>query len=151
MLPNYYKFHIYNDTGVTLDFSVDDELIIIALPYKYDTSGAISYGSEITVYDDGAADLADGAEDEYSEIDNTTNLYEGLFCTARLTSDDSPDGNILIYLEWNSEDTSGQNTYPSDATDFDAARADTDMVLVGIITPEGAADDNISKNFQVHF
>jgi len=148
-LPNFYKLHMFNDTGVTLDFSVDDTIEVVGLPWKR-VDGDLTYGSAITLLST-SADLADQAQVEGSEIDNTTNLYDGLFVKVKLTSDDSPDGNILFYLEWNSEDSSGQNDYPSDATDFDAARMDTDLTLVGILTPEGAADDQVATNFIISF
>ena len=94
--------------------------------------------------------MADTAETEGSEIDNTSNLYEGLACIVELVSAQSPNGNLLIYMEWSQGDNAA-DVYPSDATDFDAARMSSDLELVCVLKPAGASDDQVSKNFVVCF
>jgi hypothetical protein len=147
-LPNYYKFHIYNGTGVTLDFSADDTFTITAIPYKT-VDGVLTYGSRITLFAQPTADVATGAMLEAaSEVDNSSNDYEGLFCKATLVSDDSPDGNLEIYWEW-SEGDGAADTYPSDSGDFDATRLRADLQLAAIMSPAGASDDQLSIPFHV--
>ena len=147
-LPNYWKLHCYNDTGVTLDLDGVDNLVVTGIPWKRDSDGALSYGSKVTLLDP-SADIADGAMAEGTEQDNTSNKWEGMFCYVLCSAESTnPDGNILFYMEWGEGDEA-TDTYPSDATDFDAARMDTDLILVGKITPEGDGDDVVAACFEI--
>lgn len=145
-LPNYYKLHIFNDTGETLAFGDLDTIDISGLPWKRGSDGSLTYGSPFSLFSTPGANVVDQAEAEGSELDNTVNLYEGLFCTAALVATGSPDGDIPIYWEW-SQGGGAAGYYPSDAPDFDAARMDTDLVLAGVLAPEGGSDDRVSTNF----
>lgn len=147
-LPNYWKMHCYNDAGVTLDLDGVDNLIVTGIPWKRDSDGALSYGSKVTLLDP-SADLADGAMAEGPEQDNTSNKWEGVYCYALCSAESTnPDGNIEFYIEWGEGDGAA-DTYPSDATDFDAARLRKDLQLVGSMTPEGDGDDVMATCFEI--
>lgn len=150
MLPNFYKFHIVNNTGLTIEFSTDganNTLTMKAVPWKFDSDGALEYGSELTLMADPTADLTNGsAVEAASEIDNTTNKFLGLQCYVHIATDAvlTANGSIDVYWEWSTDGSSG--TFPSDATDtFDA---ETDLLHVGSI-PTVSGDTNKAINFYI--
>ena len=140
MLPNYYKFHIINDTGATIEFSTDganNSFVITAVPWKFDTDGALEYGSEITLFADPTSDLTDTSSLEAAaEVNNTVNKYLGLLCHAILTTDAATAGTLNIYWEWSTDGATG--TYPSDATDY---QADEDLIFIRPVITASTNED----------
>jgi len=139
MLPNYFKLHIVNNTGAQIDFSTDganNNCVITGVPWKFNSSGALEYGSEQTLFADPTADLANGGSVEAAtEMNNTSNLYLGYFCRCTTDSDNASSGTIDIYWEHSTDGAAG--TYPSDETDF---VADEDLTWVGqVVQPGGSA------------
>ena len=147
MLPNFYKFHIVNNTGATIQFSTDganNTFTITAVPWKFDSNGALEYGSELTLFADPTADLTDGSSLEAAaEIDNTTNKYLGLLCRASLLTDATTSGVVDIFWEWSTDGSSG--TYPSDEGDFNA---EEDLEWLANIVSDDPAEDR-GVNFRI--
>ena len=147
MLPEDFKFHIYNDTGVTIEFSTDgpnNTFTIKSRGWKYGTDGAVTYDtSENTWFADPTADLATATGLEAaSAVDNGTDLWVGAHCIASLVTDAATDGNLEIYME---ASTDGGTTYPSDAADFDTQE---DLQLVAVIAL-GTTTEDRSVNFEI--
>lgn len=147
MLGKNYKFHIVNNLGSDMDLSSNSSNEIIQLnftPWKFDSSGALVYGSEIAKTFS-ASDVADGVSFEFSETDNGTDLNLGLVGEFNyLTDDASADGTVDLYIE---DSTDGGTTYPSDAADFDPEQ-DLQPVASLEMTGDGAGYKR-SKNFEV--
>lgn len=79
VLPKYIFFGIYNKSGATLDGNADLDFKIV--PWKYDSNGAVVYGTEVTFTVDqnisnGLFSILTGADED---IDNTTDKNLGLF------------------------------------------------------------------------
>lgn len=146
-LPNFYKFHIVNNTGVTIEFSTDganNTFTITAVPWKFNSSGALVYGAELTLFADPTADLTNGSSLEAAaEIDNTSNLYLGLFCRASLLTDAVTAGVVDIFWEWSTDGATG--TYPSDEADFNA---EEDLTWLANIVTDSPAEDR-GANFEI--
>jgi hypothetical protein len=145
-LPSYYKLVIANGTGVNLDLDGSDTLVISGLPWNRNSSGALVYGSEFSfgtfTTDIGIAGVFAG-----SAINNTSTLYEGVFCIVELGAESTnPDGPLMFYLDWS---TDGGTTYASSGADFDYARCAKDLMLVGVMNPEGDGDDVINYIFEI--
>ena len=146
-LPNFYKFHIVNNTGVTIEFSTDganNTFVITAVPWKFNSSGALEYGSELTLFADPTADLTDGSSLEAAaELDNTSNLFLGLYCRASLLTDAVTVGVLDIFWEWSTDGSAG--TYPSDEADF---LAEEDLEWLANIISASTAEDR-GANFTI--
>lgn len=146
MLPRNYKFHIVNNSGVTIEFSTDDAnntFTIKGRGWKYTSAGALSYGSEQTCFADPTSDLADGSSLEAaSEVDNSTDLFLGMHFIASLVTDAATSGTLDIYYEYS---TDGGTTYPSDAPDFDT---EADLIYVASI-PLGTTTEDRTVNFEL--
>ncbi len=148
-LPEYFKIHVHNATGAAIEFTTDsanNTLTIKGLPWNRDSNGALAYGSEVSLYDD-SGDLADDAMDSGSEIDNSSNKYEGMFCRAALTTDASTSGDIMIYISWTTSGGAG-GTYPEGSDDTDKDTIEADLVLVGKLSTD-STDDDRGCNFEI--
>lgn len=147
MIPNFYKFHIVNNTGVTIEFSTDganNTFTITAVPWKFDSDGALEYGSELTLFADPTADLSDASALEASaELDNTTNKFLGLLCHAALLTNAVTVGSLDIYWEWSTDGATG--TYPSDSNDIIVAE---DLAFIKTIISASTSEDR-SINFRL--
>jgi len=147
MLPNYFKFQLYNTTGGTIEFSTDaanNTFTITAIPWKYTNKGAIEYGSSTTIFSNPSADLADNSTTESAEFDNTTDGWLGLFCKADFSTDVALTGTASIYWEWSSSDTAG-GSYPSDDTVYFPA---SNAIFLSQL-PTSATTGSRGVNFQV--
>ena len=147
MLPKHFKFHIVNNTGVTIEFNTDDAnntFTIKAEGWKLTSAGALEFhGSEDTWFADPTADLADGSSAEAaSAVDNSSDLFLGAHCIASLVTDAATNGSLDIFVEYA---TDGGTTYPSDAADFDA---EEDLILVASIKC-GTTTEDRTVNFEV--
>jgi len=146
MLPEYYKFHVINNSGQQLDFSgnsANEKASATLRPWKFASDGSISYGgSEVTVLT-AASDLADGGNEEGSEQDNTSNKYIGVHGYFRVETDNaSADGDVTLAIEWSTDGTGG--TFPSDETDFDP---DVHLIPVAVVNLGGAEAKAV--NFEI--
>jgi len=147
-LPHTWQPYIHNCTGAAIEFSTDganNTFTITGRPWNRDSDGAISFGDEVTIFSDPGSDLADDAILAGTEQDNSSNLYEGMFCTAKLDTDASTDGTIDIYIQWS---TDGGTDYPDDAGDFDKEVIDTDLILVASLATD-STDDDRAINFEL--
>lgn len=124
MLPQDYKFHFINNTGVQLDFngnSANETIDLDFLKWKRDADGAITYnsgGETNQAYS--ATDVADAGSAEFPGVDNATDLFDGVHGRLTVKTDNATaDGLVELYVEWTSD---GGTTFPSDAADFDASR-----------------------------
>jgi len=138
MLPNYFKIHIVNNTGAQIDFSTDganNNFVITGIGWKFDSNGALTYGSEQTLFADPTADLANATSVEAAtEMDNTSNLYLGYFCRATTDSDNANTGSIDIYWEYSTDGAAG--TYVSDEGGF---TADEDLIWIAQVINTGGS------------
>lgn len=147
MLAKHFKFHIVNNTGVTIEFSTDganNTFTITAEGWNFDSSGGLVFhGSEDTWFADPTSDLTDGSSLEAAAaVDNSTDLFLGAHCTAALITDAATDGTLEIYYEFS---TDGGTTYPSDATDFIAAE---DLIFLTQISG-GTTTEDRTVNFEM--
>lgn len=132
-LPKTFRVYGVNRAGAEIEFGTDglnNSLILTAVPWKYSETGAITYGSEITIISDPTSDLADGASVVSSTIDNSSNKWLGLHCTANLTTDATVSGRISFYMEFS---TDGGTTWPTDADDTDETTFHDDLIFIGSI------------------
>lgn len=142
MLGRHYRLIIVNKTGVTL-VAANSTFTINARGGKYDSDGALEYSaSELNIMTDFGSNISDGASFSGGEIDNTTDLFSSLLCTAKLETTDSTDGVIDIYYEFS---TDGGTTYPSDANDFDP---EVDLIKVASMVL-GTTTEDRTINFVV--
>ena len=147
MLPTDFKFHIVNNTGVTIEFSTDganNTFTIKVEGWKFNSSGALVFhGSEDTWFADPTADLTDGSSLEAAAaVDNGTDLFLGAHCIASFVTDAATAGSLDIYYEYS---TDGGTTYPSDAADFDP---EEDLILVASIQV-GTTTEDRTVNFEM--
>lgn len=146
MLGQHFKFHIVNKSGATIEFSTDganNTFTIKAILWKFDSDGAVVHSSEVTLFADPTADLADGNSLEAaSAYDNSTNHYIGAECIAALLTDAPTSGSLDIYYE---HSTDGGTVYPSDANDFNPEQ---DLIFVGSIQLGSTTEDR-TINFSI--
>lgn len=98
MLPKYYRFTIYNDTGQTLP---SGSVQIKQIAYKYDLNGALSYessGPTVYMLDTTCADNGFDT-DALRVVTNTSNLYLGGHFMVEASGVASSAGNVEVYFE----------------------------------------------------
>lgn len=94
-LPMFYKLAFENQSGDTIDSGTLD---VFSRAWKRDSSGAIVYqGSEQTPITPAGTVLTDTIE-QSSEIDNSTDLYEGIDIYIELNTGASTDGVFNFYI-----------------------------------------------------
>ena len=145
-LPKYFKLHALNNTGAQIQFNADagnNTLTVTGIGFKFTSAGALSFGSQQTLFADPSADLNDGAATEGGEIDNSSNLYLGYHCLASLETDNNSAGTVDIFVEYSTGGSAG-GTYPSDSNDFDV---DKDLIWVGQIVAAATSDEHRAANF----
>lgn len=102
-LGNYYRWQVYNGTGVTVTVTLDVML------WKFDSSGALSFSAESTPISASAATAATYVNS--SGIDNAADKYLGAQITARFDVGASATGSVTVFLQ---QSTDGGTTWPSD-------------------------------------
>lgn len=103
MLGNYYRWQVYNGTGVTVTVTLDVML------WKFDSSGALSFSTESTpISASGITTLAYGNS---SGVDNGTDKYLGAQITALFDVASSATGAVTVFLQQSTDDGT---TWPSD-------------------------------------
>lgn len=149
MLPKYWKLHARNETGQTMTYNDAARLDVRMMPWKW-ASGAKSYGTLITddLGFDAGETIADNANTEGDEQDNSTNLYDGIFGYFEAIHDlSTADGPIYLYIEWS--DASGGTNWPSDKNEFDITE---DLVCIAVLNMEpDAVDESRAVNFVIDF
>jgi len=144
MLAKYYRFRVLNDTDQTITYANAGRVDLAWIPYKFGTTGALEYGTEVTqeVIASGETIAAD-AEDEGAVVDNSTDLYIGLKGTFRVVADvSSTDGTVYLYVEESTDNT----IWPSDQADFEI----TDLFFVAAVAlSTDAVDEGRAKNFEI--
>lgn len=104
MLAGAYRFVVLNETGAAFT-----GLTANIQPWKLDSSGAISYGTEIGVAGISTT-LADDAADYSDTIDNSSNKHMGFIGTWTITVGSSQSGTASIYLQQSND---GGTDWPS--------------------------------------
>ena len=65
MLPEKFKFHLFNTTGATLEFSTQptpsNVLTVEGKPSYHDSNGKLTYGDVVDLWNAAVADVADDA------------------------------------------------------------------------------------------
>lgn len=130
MLPQYFELHAVNNLGADIDASSNsgsEHLIVKIKGWKFDSNGALVFGSEITR--SLAADVADGGTSIIGAvIDNSTDLHLGFVGRVELSSDDAThDGTAEVYLTGSTDNT----TFPSDHANWNP---EEDAILVCSLT-----------------
>lgn len=147
-LPEFFKLVIVNNTGAQIDFSTDganNTFVVTGQGYKFDSNGALEYGSEVTIFADPAADLADGAAAEGAEFDNSSDKFIGMLLRASLETDNNSAGRIDIFWEWSTDGSAG-GSYPSDEDDFDP---ELDLDLIKSLIVAATADQHRGTNLRL--
>lgn len=103
MLGAYYRWQVYNGTGVTVTVTLDVKL------WKFDSNGALSLSSESTPISASAVSAA--AYGNSSGVDNSSDKYLGAQITALFDVSSSATGPVSVYLQ---QSTDGGTTWPSD-------------------------------------
>lgn len=102
MLGHTYRYAAYNDSGASVDVTLTER------KWRIDSNGAIEWSSESTPLS--AVSVSDGAQEESSSTDNSTDGYIGaelmLSCSGSGT-----DGVVTIFLEIS---TDGGTDWPGD-------------------------------------
>ena len=146
MLPKFYRFYIVNNSGDTLTYANAARLEIRTLPWKFDSNGALSYGTvdvDTTALLDTGETIADGIASEGTVIDNTSNKYLGLngYLECKHDVDTGPDAIIDLYVEHSDDNAS----WPSDQDDFLAEEDGIWVAGLAIVTT--AVDRTRGTNF----
>ena len=144
MLPQRWRFVVYNDCGVQLDFSANSanekgwamirRTIVNPADGKTDCHGDDTSGTKHNA----TSDLADGAVLALTAMSQDHTDLAGQFHIE--TDNAGADGLVILGFE---VDT-GDGNYPSDDTDWDPEK---DMQMVAIITLAGA--DSITTDFML--
>jgi len=139
MLPDFFRFLIYNDTTQTQAYDTGARFEVEYKMWKFDSSGNLSYGTSVldTMNFGAGQSVAYTGFVSGSDVDNSSNKYLGLFGTVRVVADHaSTNGSCYLYIEWSS-DTG--NSYPSENTDFVATK---DAKLVDVVGDMNASTRN---------
>jgi hypothetical protein len=145
MLAKYWRLRFKQDTDNTLTYTDGARVVARVLPWKFDSNGALVYGTVIEEdfgFDANGETIADLGEAEGEVNDNTSNLYLGCKGYFEVTADVSgTDGIAYLYLEESDDNTN----WPSDQADFDI----TDLRLLCVLNLSTDADDeDRAKNFE---
>ncbi len=148
MLPQFYKFAVVNNSGSLLTYNNNGRMNLkVTAWFVTPATGKIDY---TTLSDDdlgfeAGGSLADGAEIESTEINNTSNLFLGLQVQLEITHDEgtAADGTFDIYMARG--DATGE--LPTDATGYGSAE-DAKLEFVGALTwdPNGLDDEVMRSN-----
>ena len=143
MLAKFWRLHMINNTGQTMDFDAGARIAIRVMAWKI-SSGNLTFDTVITE-DLGfiaTNTIADGGIVEGTVVDNTSELQWGFNGTFEITHDvDAALGSVDLYLETSDND----GNWPSDSDDF----VITDLILLqSMAIDNSAVDVSRSKNFR---
>ena len=103
MLGKYYRWQVYNGTGVTVTTTLDVML------WKFDSSGALSFSSESTPIS--ASAITTLTYGNSSGVNNASDKYLGAQITALFDVGSAATGSVIVYLQQSTDDGT---TWPSD-------------------------------------
>jgi hypothetical protein len=105
MLGRNFRFSVNNQTGVNVDVTIQ------ARQWKFDSSGALVYASEVEVFNETGIANSTTAWTEDTAIDNSSNLYLGADLEVVITPASSATGAVSVQIQ---RSTDGGTTWPSD-------------------------------------
>lgn len=127
MLGHWYRYQVYNGTGVSVTATVKDRR------WKWASDGARTDAAESTPIN--AASVGAGAYGVSSNVDNSADKYLGAHLTVTFAPASSATGTVALYLQ---RSTDGGATWP----------ADGQGVLIGSIT-FAASSTSVAKNMAI--
>lgn len=104
MLGRNFRLSVNNQTGVNVDVTIQ------ARQWKFDSSGALVYASEVEVFNETAIASSSTAWTADTAVDNSSNLYIGADLEIIVTPASSATGTVLIQIQ---RSTDGGTTWPS--------------------------------------
>lgn len=107
MLGRYYRFHVYNPTGVSVTVS------ILGQRYKLASDGSLTWENEGTEF--ASAAVANGAYGSGATRDNSAGKWiGGTFSISATIASGSPSGNVQVFLQRSTSDTGA--SWPDNGT-----------------------------------
>jgi len=103
MLGNYYRFQVYNGTGVSVTVTAKDR------KWKFDTDGSLLMASEATQF--AAVSVSTLTYSNGSGVNNATDKNIGADLTVTFAPGASATGTVSLFLQ---RSTDGGTTWPSD-------------------------------------
>jgi len=142
MLAQFTKPIVVNNSGQTVTYNNNGRLNLKRTAIHFNTTDGKVVYTPLADDDLGfiaASSLADGAEIEGSEIDNTSNLYVGMQFQIEVTHDEgtAADGTFDLYLDGG--DATGE--LASDASGYASAEANK-LEPIGALTWESNGQDD---------
>jgi hypothetical protein len=102
VLPRYYRFRAFNNTGVTISAG---NLKVYGRRFKFDTTGQLSYESpESTVWTTSGT-ITTGSYDQSAVQDNNSTGWLGGAFVLEVTMTGSPSGNVVLFFERSTDGT----------------------------------------------
>ena len=146
MLPKTFRFVAVNNTGQSLVFDSLARLSVTYEAWKFNSSGALVYASEVTTGLDtfGSGEtITDGSASDFgTNQDNSSNLNLGINGTFEVTQpNNSADGSVDLYYEYS---TDGGTDFPGNRPEVDI---EAELTLVATIT--FAASGVKATNFSI--
>lgn len=127
MLGTYFRYQVYNGTGVTVTVTLDERR------WKFGSDGSLTFSSEQTPIS--ASAVSTVSYGNSSGVDNGTDKYVGAHLTALFDVSSSATGWVYVYLQ---RSTDSGTTWPSDGQG----------VLLGVYYFNASSTD-VLKNFSV--
>lgn len=103
MLGTYFRYQVYNGTGVTVTVTIDE------IRWKYASDGSLTFSAEQTPIS--ASAITTLAYGNSSGVSNSSDKYVGAHLTALFDVSSSATGHVLVYLQ---RSTDAGTTWPSD-------------------------------------
>jgi hypothetical protein len=143
MLSQFYKFVVVNNSGSLLTFNNNGRMNLkITAWFVTPTTGKIDYTvlSDDDLGFEAGGSLANGAEIESTEIDNTSNLFIGIQVQLEITHDEGTAADGTFDIKLSQGDATGE--LETDATGYGDAEAAL-LYTVGSLTwePNGLDDE----------
>jgi hypothetical protein len=103
MLGDYFRYQVYNGTGVTVTVTIDE------IRWKFGSDGSLTFSAEQTPIN--ASAVTTLAYGNSSGVDNGTDKYIGSHLTVLFDVASSATGTVFVYLQ---RSTDNGTTWPSD-------------------------------------
>jgi len=130
MLPTAYKFYVYNACGQTIASSA---IVIDIVPWKFDSNGAVSYGTEVSKTNASTLATANGVDiGSTPEISNATDKNIGAHVRCSITSPASASGMVSVYLRKSHDGTDYEDATKHLIAAFDMGASETQIQTVEI-------------------
>jgi hypothetical protein len=102
MLGTYFRYQVYNGTGVTVTVTIDE------IRWKFGSDGSLTFSAEQTPLS--ASAVTTLAYGNSSGVDNSTDKYIGANMSVLFDVSASATGTVAVYLQ---RSTDGGTTWPS--------------------------------------